>query len=391
MKESPPARRTFRRTLIELCIGGIIGAVIAYLGIASMKATGVAGIPRLLWFLASIFISLFFTIIIHECGHLAAALSQGFRFRVLTLGPLAIVDTPNGFRFRWNFRVMGLIMGQQISTPPAKTATSPGPSVKNYLVYLMGGGVANLLSAALAGLLLVWMPDAPWLKQFLIAFIIVSVALGVVNLAPITMASGIKTDGFHMRALRRGDGGSAYFLAMFDFIRDIYDGVHPREWSTGTLQRLEQHASQDFERAIAFVMQLSHAIAVADCAAAASAAHKLESVYAGIPKALRTPYAAELAYYFAMFESNAEKTRHYAKDARRIGYLGSASTPIRVAACVALAEGRYGDAETLCNQAVALAPQGLNVLDRLMEPQLAEALMQRARELAARATAPVAV
>jgi tetratricopeptide (TPR) repeat protein len=380
MKDSPPARPTFRRTLIELCIGGIIGAVIAYVGLTSIATSGIAGLPRLLWFLASIFISLFFTIIIHECGHLAAALSQGFRFRVLTLGPLAMIDMPNGLRFEWNFRVMALIMGQQISTPPAKTATSPGPSVKNYLVYLMGGGIANLLSAALAGLLLVWMPDAPWLKQFLVTFIVVSVALGVVNLAPITMASGIKTDGFHMRALRRGDGGAAYFLAIFDYIRDVYEGVHPRDWSTDTLQRLEEHAGQDLERAIAYVMRLARAMALNDHACGARAAESLESVYASVPKAMRTPYAAELVYYFSMFERDAERVSRYAEDARRIGYLGSPATPVRVAACVAFVEGRYDNAVKLCEQAIALAPLGLNALDRLMEVEMAQDVIRRAHQ-----------
>jgi hypothetical protein len=383
MNKSPPVRRPLWRTLIEAGTGAAIGFVIVYFAITSIEASGTARVPRALWFLASTVISLLLATIIHECGHLAAALSQGFRFRVLTMGPLAIIDMPNGFRFQWNFRVMALVLGQQISTPPAKTAEHPGATVKNFLIYLAGGGIANLLSAAIAGLVLITVADAWWIRQFLTVFIAVSVALGVINLAPIAVSSGIKTDGFHIRALRRGDGGSEYFLAVFEYIRVIYDGVHPRDWSEDTLQRLEEHASQDLERSIAYVMQLSHAVARDDRTGAARTAAALESVYTNIPKALRTQYAAELTYYFAVFEGNVEKTTHYAKDAKRIGYLGSPATPVRVAACVALVEGRYDEAEKLSKQAIALAPEGLNALDRLVEPELAEHVIRRTQSAAA--------
>jgi hypothetical protein len=380
MNKTKPARRTVWRTLLAMCAGGVVGGVIAYFGLVSAKATGATNLPHPLWFPVFIAISVFLAIVIHECGHLVAALSQGFRFRVLTLGPLAIIDTPAGVRLRWNFRVMALIMGQQISTPPPKTAEHPGATVKNFLVYLLGGGVANLLSAAIAGLILAAMIGGPWTRQLLTIFIIISVALGVINLAPLATSSGIKTDGFHIRALRRGDGGAEYFLALFEYIREVYDGVHPRDWSLESLRCLERHASQDMERAIVFVMRLSHAMAAADHAAAAGAARDLEPVYASIPKALRTQYAAELVYYFSMVEPDAEKATRYAEDARRIGYLGSPATPVRVAACVAFVEGRYDDAVTLCERAIALAPQGLNALDRLMEPGLAQDVIRRARQ-----------
>lgn len=380
MKKSDPPRNTLKTTLFQLVFGALVGAGIVYFFITSVEAGGGARAPRVLWILASLVISLFLATIIHECGHLAGALSQGFRFRVLTIGPLAIADTPDGFRFQWNFRVMALVMGQQISTPPAKTAHTPGATAKNFQIYLMGGGIANLLSAAVAGFALATIADGFWIRQFLAIFIGLSVVLGVVNLAPIALSSGIKTDGFHMRALRRGDGSADYFLALFDYVRDIYVGIHPRDWSLESVRRIEEQAGNDLERSIAFVMRLSHAIATNDHTAASAATQQLESVYTNIPKALRTQYAAELVHYFAMFEGNVEKSKHYASDAKKVGYLGSPAMPVRVAACVAFVEGRYADAAKLCEQAISLAPQGLNALDRLMEPELAREILQRIQQ-----------
>lgn len=375
-----PEPQPLKTVLFQLAFGALFGAGVGYWGVTFIQKSGDAAIPNLVGLLAVLVGSFFLTTVIHECGHLAAALSQGFRFRVLTIGPLAIVDTPNGFRFSWNFRVMMLIMGQQISTPPARTANHPGATVKNFMVYLAGGGAANLLTAAIAVLLLITIVNAFWIKVFLLAFIAISVFLGVINLLPIATAQGIKTDGFHMRALRRGD--ATVFLTLFEYIRDVYEGVHPRDWQPDLLQRIEERASNDLERSLAFVMRLTRAIANNDCAAASQAAQQLESVYANIPKALRTQYAAELVHHFAMFEGNAEKAKQYSNDAKRVGYLGSPATPVRVAACVAFVEGRYADAEKLCEQAIALAPQGLNALDRMMEPELAREVLRRVQQKA---------
>jgi hypothetical protein len=93
-------------------------------------------------------LALFTTLAVHELGHLAAGLLQGFRFELFVVGPLGFKRTPAGIRPFLN-RDVGL-MGGAVATVPV--SQSPGNRRKVAWVLLSGPG-ASLGLAVTAALL----------------------------------------------------------------------------------------------------------------------------------------------------------------------------------------------------------------------------------------------
>lgn len=364
--------------LLQMAIGGVVGFVIMYFAGSMSRSAGEPSKLYMLNMLLLLPLAFLLVIVVHECGHLVAALSQGFRFHVLTLGPMAIIRMPVGVQIQWNWRILMLIGGQQISSPPREVLE--GSDSRGYLVYLAGGGIANLVTAAIAGAALVWLPLPVIVRMLLFAFLMLSVLLGVLNLLPLRFPGGIKADGFHIRALLRNDAGATYFRALFEYIYNIYEGVHPKDWSPRMVEAMFASAESPIERMYANALALMVAGAHDDAARAREVVAALEADYDVIPHQLRGAFSAALAQVFSTVFLDREKALRYAKDALKPSYLGSPATPVRAAACLAYAEGRFDEAISLAEKAIALGPRGTSALDRMLEPEAAAELLARARE-----------
>ena len=158
---------------------------------------------------ALVLLALVATVVVHEFGHLIAAQMVGFKFRILTLGPWSIVATPNGLRHRFSLKVMGLIFGQQLSTPPDITQDDD-----KFQVYLAGGGVANILTAAMAMLCWYGFELRGLSAVFMGAFAGWGLFLGIINLMPFRTKMGVASDGYNMRALRQNTPEAVRFRAL---------------------------------------------------------------------------------------------------------------------------------------------------------------------------------
>lgn len=376
-------KKSFIRVLVLALAGAVVGAGIGYLLGGHLKPLvrrSDIGDVSLWVMLPMAFVSLFATFVVHELGHLIAAQLAGFRFRVLTLGPLSMIDTPKGFRYRMSFRVLGAIGGQQISSPPREGASSAG-----FLLYLAGGGVANILTGLLAyGLLHLSLPGM--LKMFCIMFGLFSVFLGVLNLLPFRMTGGIATDGYNIRSILRGGAAANHFRAMFELIADVYSGVRPRDWRPEIVELLRVHG-EGYERALGLVTHMQWAMDRGDANAAASSVVELERRYEGIPSAFRSHYAVELAHWFALkaMPPDATKVERYAADTEKGGYLLSQSAIYRARALRALVAGGYAEALRHCDEGLSAVAHGMTELDRTLEPELLEKIKAKAKQSLARA------
>ncbi len=362
------------RTLSKLFVNIVVGAIIGYLGMAFAgtylkRWTALHSFGAMDWalLLAWTPVAFFLAIAIHELGHLAGALASGFRFRVLTIGPWSIIkagDTPGKkWQHRFSRSVMGIISGQQISSPPPS-----GASDHQFIVYLLGGGVANLLVAAL----LFWLVRAADLPGLVIALLSIFLALnlifGVVNLLPISTAAGVRTDGFQIRKLLQGGDEAIRFRALFAVVAEIYAGVRPREWSPAMIEQLQLGRQNALEQMVAYMIQLQAAMDRGDAESATAAATVIEALYEQVPAALRSQFAAELAFFHAMVKQDAAKARHYADDVSEKAYLISPATVHRARAAALVAESRWSEAKEQIDAGLARIDAATNELDRVMEP-----------------------
>ncbi len=319
---------------------------------------------------------LFASVTVHECGHLLGALCVGFRFRVLTLGPWSIVSTPDGLRHRFNLKILKLIGGQQISTPRNGAGTD-----KQFLIYLAGGGVTNLMVAALIAIPVLLPVRLPLeLTLGLIIFCFMNVLLGLTNLIPFRTQQGVATDGYNMLSIYRRNAGAKRIRALFELMGYFYTGVRPRDWSLEMVAALQEDAATEYEKVSGLSIAYQYASDRGEREVAAEKASQIEARYSQIPEAFRAYYAASLAYHFGVYEKDAIKSRRYATDAKRGGYLLTSDAIHLSLAATALAEGQYQEAANECDLAAAFANKRENELNKIVNAEYLADMRRRIAE-----------
>ena len=315
------------------------------------------------------------TVVMHELGHLIAAQMVGFKFRILTLGPWSIIATPNGLRHRFSLKVMGLIFGQQLSTPPDLTQDDD-----KFQVYLAGGGVANILTATLA--LLCWYGfELRGLSAvFIGAFAGWSLFLGIINLMPFRTKMGVASDGYNMQALRQNTLEARRFRALIALMGDAYAGARPRDWSPQIVATLNENASSPYETALGLLLAYQHALDRGEAALANTFIPLLVAVHPQIPAAMQSHFGVEIAHHYGLIEPDAELARQFAdavNAAKQDAYLLSPSAVHRALAAAALVEGKFAQGLEECELGLRLVNEGITELDRLMEHELLLAMKTR--------------
>jgi hypothetical protein len=171
-------------------------------------------------------------VVVHECGHLVAGLSAGWRFSLLVIGPLRLGRGPDGLvRVGWN-RDIAMIGGAGGATPTHTTHLREAMAVN-----AAGGPLASLLLALAAHLELV----GPYVAHGALAIFcgwlrLISGGIGVINLVP--MANGpFVTDGLRLlRVLGHGPHG-AREIALLTLSALEERGVPPRDWDAALIER----------------------------------------------------------------------------------------------------------------------------------------------------------
>jgi hypothetical protein len=264
---------------------------------------------------------------------------------------------------------MGLIYCQQISTPREAFAQN-----WQFITYLAGGGVANLLTGC-AAILITYLLAIPGF--FLLPFAVISVVLGSLNLVPFRTKNGVSSDGAGILALTKNGADAQRFRAAFDFVTYMFAGVRPREWAISTVQTLQENAVSDYEKALSFLLAYQYAMDSDNTSEAIIAMQQLELLYTAIPTALRAHFAVDLAYHFGIIEPQAAKARAYATDASSNGYLLSPASKHRALAAAAWVEGDIEEARKQCDYGLSVVNQGVHELDRMMEREWLLALKLR--------------
>lgn len=209
-------------TIISMLVGGVCGAAGAAFGLSFLPE--LRGPQSIVFILLSLVLSIYLHIILHEGGHLACGLLSGYKFVSFRVGSHMLMKS-NGKYMLKKFNIPGT-GGQCLLDPPGDK-----PDHYPMKLYNLGGGLSNFLFSAIA-VLIVATTDSMAVKELLIPFIILGVALGATNLIPMKV-SGIANDGYNILSLDKDPAGRKAFWQQMRVNRLQSDGVRLKDMDEG--------------------------------------------------------------------------------------------------------------------------------------------------------------
>jgi hypothetical protein len=276
--------------------------------------------------------------LIHELGHLSAALAVGFRFRSFSVGPL-IVRREAGV-LRVQFALARLLAGGYVQAVP----DSPAMLRRRTLIFTAGGPAATLGSLAFLPLL----PAGP-----------IATALRLVTLLGLVWTCwpryihGFVTDGLGILLLRRAGVESDRLMAILYIDALDAQGVEPRNWHADALERLRLPGETPLLGPAATLL-VAHAF---DCGGAEKRALAVERAlaFAPITVPLLRRAAFETAAWVQGFDRrDAATAAAWLSDARAVkGVIEQKDWDADAMAAVAFAEGNYAVATEYLTRGVA--------------------------------------
>ncbi|MCD8093678.1 MAG: hypothetical protein LUF01_12970 [Bacteroides sp.] len=213
---------------------------------AALNALQVAGITGMT--IAFIFLSAFLQIILHEGGHLVCGLATGYRFVSFRILSLTFIRQNGKLRIK-HFSLAGT-GGQCLLTPPDK----PLQDIP-YTLYSLGGVFANLLTAAIAIILLLTVDGMPYpLRMFLFLFALIGIISGLMNGIPMRLG-GVGNDADNMRLLLKDERSKQAMVIQLRVNALVQEGMRlkdmPEEW-------FKQEYDIDYKNALQVTIRLMY-------------------------------------------------------------------------------------------------------------------------------------
>lgn len=223
------------KLIVSFIIGAAIGGAGAGIGIyiasgksvasSVEKAAGASGwliAGMILAIIVFLFFSFFLQIILHEGGHLVCGLATGYKFVSFRILNLTFIRQNGKLRVK-RFGIAGT-GGQCLLTPPDR----PLQDIPTAL-YNLGGVLANLLTAAIAIILLLTIDDMPRLLDiFLIMFSTVGILIGLMNGIPMKLG-GIGNDADNMRLLLKNKRSKQALVVQLRVNALVQEGIRPKD------------------------------------------------------------------------------------------------------------------------------------------------------------------
>ena len=292
---APAAKRPWWRRMLPTVLGflggGVVGLVGAMIGIPLRHALPPGSMVALL---IGFVLSAWPHIVLHEAGHAVAGLSRGMHAIAFGVGP---------FRFerrgeRWHWRRGGGIRGIggfAALLPRGERGLSRGDQA----VFLFGGPLANLVTAALLLACANWLPMPVQLAVACLGSALCAVLVGLVNLLPVHF-SGWRSDGRVLLDLLRRTPDAALHLQINQVMALSLAGVRPRDWPDATLPAPSASIASSGLALSGQMLRLSRAIDRRDAATARPDAVALAAAFADAPPVTQGAIALTLASHAAL-------------------------------------------------------------------------------------------
>jgi Peptidase family M50 len=291
-----PVRQHRRKILV---IGALVGVAVAF---APPRLTAPFGEYGPSWFL--IFLAVFLvSVLLHEVGHLVAGLQVGFDFRVIVAGPLMLSRESKGYRFRL---LPSRTFGGGFT---AMNPMQPEDLRRRFTIFVAGGPLVTFI-LLLASWLMPWgiIPATLLLANLLIA---------ASSWIPY-VTKGQPTDAKMIQLLQREGAPSDRLAAILYLMAVDANGVRPRDWPQGLMQKLTAHSEDTAYRSAGFLYRYLYVRDAGDVSEAAAALEALLAAESDGRPDLRRVYFAEAAYFQGSVAHNAALAKAWLADARNV-------------------------------------------------------------------------
>ena len=173
----------------------IIGAVCGFLGgkaIGERLEDGV-NLWTVIYSIVLIYIVILVHIIVHEAGHLFFGKISGYGYVSFRIGKFMFISDGRGVKLK-KYTVVGT-MGQCLMMPPESDEYN-----YPYILYNLGGSLANIILALLSLFLYKILPEIQHLSSILINLFIIGTIFALINGIPLNIG-GIANDGYNIVCL----------------------------------------------------------------------------------------------------------------------------------------------------------------------------------------------
>lgn len=250
--------------------------------------------PSVGWWLAGLLLGFWPHVVLHEAGHALAGLARGMRPVAFGVGPLRWDRGEAGWRFRRARGVAG-IGGFAALLPEGRR----GLSRADQAAYLLGGPLANLLTAAACGAVLATVAVPGWLGGALLGFGLGAAVLGVANLVPFH-SQGWRSDGRGLLDLLRHSPEADLQQRLHRLLALNMAGVRPRDWPDSLIPApMAEAASSPILAINGALMRLTWAMDRDDRAGAADSVQRIIAAFPTLPVAFQPHVAVAVAGYLA--------------------------------------------------------------------------------------------
>lgn len=223
MKKSTGKWNQFVATALMLVIGAVCGVFIGrYVELVTKMS--VSSWAELGWFvamLACLYLIIFLQIIFHEAGHLVGGLLTGYGFSSFRIGSLIWVK--DGGKLRAKKLSVAGTGGQCLMVPPDMV-----DGAIPFVLYNLGGSLANLISAALCALGYFAFASVPLLQTMCMMFALIGVGFALLNGFPMRMG-GVDNDGYNIVSLSKSKDALRAFWIQMKTNHMMAGGVRPKD------------------------------------------------------------------------------------------------------------------------------------------------------------------
>ncbi|KIL42736.1 hypothetical protein KP77_33660 [Jeotgalibacillus alimentarius] len=226
-KKTVQPKSRFRTKGIQALFGLLMGAMISSFVLREEVTITLTGV---LFILLMAVISFIVTVMIHETGHAIGGKLGGMEVMNLSYGPLVYAKVNGKSRFFFKLPSLGYI-GRAVMRFPEQV--SDEAMRKKLLRMIYAGPVSNIITGGVALIIGYFI----WPSGIILTFAMVSLFLGLTNLASIETPAGVMTDGKIISMLKEREPGAEVILVSHKLLQE--DPTGAGHWKRETVERTE--------------------------------------------------------------------------------------------------------------------------------------------------------
>lgn len=338
-------------------------------------------------------LALFITVVWHESGHLLAARLAGFRFVLVTFGPLRIAREAGGLRLSLIHNNLLQWQGRALAVPRAF-----GDHRWQRIIFLAGGPLATLVQLLLLLAINFWLRDEPIAYGWGLALLWLLLA-AVMTLPATAIPQKIGssyTDAARIWQLWRGGPALAGELALANLGEASLRGVPPAALDPEFVARALAAPPESREALAGHHLAHIQALDRGEIAEAAVFLDRSLTLLHHHPPAQRSPlFFASAAYFVARYQGDLPQAEAWLALIRLEQYNALAleveQILLRVRAQLLLQAGELALAKTAAQQSLRLLQQSVDLGSVIMETRLLEEILAQVQDVPAAPALPAAL